>query len=66
MSYKRTIDLMDESISSRASRYAQKKNPKESLTKSVPLANLTNDDIIQHVITELSGTLGAANDSSVS
>lgn len=66
MSYERTINLMDESVSSRASRYAQKKNPKESITENMSPAKLTNDDIIQHVITELSGTLGVVNDSSVS
>jgi hypothetical protein len=66
MPYERTVDLMDESASSRASQYAQKRNPKESITKSVPPANLTNDDIIQHVVAEMSGTLGVGNDPSVS
>jgi hypothetical protein len=65
MSYERTIDLMDESASSHASRYAQKRNPKESITTKVPSANLTNADIVEHVVAEMSETLGVGDDPSV-
>jgi hypothetical protein len=63
MAYERKIDLMNESIFPRDSLYAQKKNPKESITKTVAPVSQTNQEIIDHVINEMSDTLGKTHDS---
>jgi hypothetical protein len=58
MAYERTIDLMDESLFPTDSFYAQKRNPKESITTGVRQVEQTNDEIIEFVSKEMSGTLG--------
>jgi hypothetical protein len=62
MAYERTIDLMDESLFPRDSLYAQKKNPKESITTDVRRVNQTNDEIIEFVTKEMSDTLETVHD----
>jgi hypothetical protein len=58
MAYERRVDLMNESFSPRNSLYAQKKNPKESITTGVRRVEQTNDEIIEFVTKEMSETLG--------
>jgi hypothetical protein len=58
MSYERNIDLMDESLFPTDSLYAQKRNPKESITTDVFRVAQTNDEIINFVTQEMSDTLG--------
>ncbi|MDR1211017.1 MAG: hypothetical protein LBK40_02165 [Spirochaetaceae bacterium] len=58
MAYERKIDLMDKSLFPTVSLYAQKKNPKESITTDVRRVEQTNDEIIEFVANEMSGTLG--------
>jgi hypothetical protein len=57
MAYERKIDLMDESLYSMDSLYAQKRNPKESITTDVHRVDQTNDEIIEFVTKEMSDTL---------
>jgi hypothetical protein len=63
MAYERRIDLMDESLFPRDSRYAQKKNPKESITRDARQVEQTNDEIIAFVTKEMSETMGGIHDS---
>jgi hypothetical protein len=63
MSYKRTINLMDESVFPRKSLYAQKENPKIGITDNVQPVKQTNDEIIDYVSKEMLNTLGTKNDS---
>jgi hypothetical protein len=58
MAYKRRIDLMDDSLFPRDSRYVQKKNPKESMTTDARRVDQTNEEIVDFVTKEMSGTLG--------
>jgi hypothetical protein len=62
MAYERRIDLMDESFFPKDSLYAQKKNPKESISGGALRVEKTNDEIIDFVTKELSGTLGDIHD----
>jgi hypothetical protein len=62
MAYKRKIDLMDESLFPKDSLYAQKRNPKESITTGIPRVEQTNDEIIKFVTKEMSDTLGNSHD----
>ncbi|MDR2815169.1 MAG: hypothetical protein LBB62_00470 [Proteiniphilum sp.] len=62
MTYERNIDLMDESLFPMDSFYAQKKNPKESITTGVSRVEQTNDEIIEFVTKEMSGTLGNSHE----
>jgi S-adenosylmethionine:diacylglycerol 3-amino-3-carboxypropyl transferase len=65
MAYERRVDLMNESFFPRDSLYAQKKNPKESITTDVRRVEQTNDEIIEFVTKEMSGTLGDVHDPEV-
>jgi hypothetical protein len=58
MSYERRVDLMNESLFPRDSLYAQKKNPKASITTDIHRVDQTNDEIIEFVTVEMSETLG--------
>jgi hypothetical protein len=58
MAYERNIDLMDESLFPMDSLYVQKRNPKKSITTGVHRVEQTNDEIIDFVAKEMSGTLG--------
>jgi hypothetical protein len=58
MAYKRTIDLMDESLFPGDSRYVQKKNPKVSMTIDAHRVDQTNEEIVDFVVKELFETLG--------
>jgi hypothetical protein len=58
MAYERNIDLMDESFFPMDSLYAQKKNPKESISTGVSRVAQSNDEIINFVTHEMSDTLG--------
>jgi phosphopantetheine adenylyltransferase len=62
MAYERKIDLMDESLYPMDSLYAQKRNPKESITTGVRRVDQTNDEIIEFVTKEMSATLGNIHD----
>jgi hypothetical protein len=62
MAYERTIDLMDESLFQVDSLYAQKRNPKESITTDAFRVKQTNEEIIDFVTKEMSGTLGNIHD----
>lgn len=58
MSYERTIDLMDGSLSPIDSVSAQKRNPKESISTGISRIKQTNEEIIDFVVKEMSDTLG--------
>jgi hypothetical protein len=58
MAYERTIDFMDKSLFPLDSLYAQKKNPKKSITTDVHRIEQTNDEIVDFVTEEMSDTLG--------
>jgi hypothetical protein len=58
MAYERTIDLMDEALFPTDSLYAQKRNPKASITTDILRVDQTNDEIIDYVSKEMSDTLG--------
>jgi hypothetical protein len=62
MAYERNIDLMDESLFPTHSFYAQKRNPKRSITTSVSQVDQTNDEIIKFVTKEMSDTLGNSHE----
>ena len=61
--YKRTIDLMDESVFPTRSFYAQNRNPKAEVSEDVRANNLENQEIIDFVVNEMKDTLGNRNDS---
>ena len=56
--YTRTIDLMDESVFPIKSHYAQKENPKKSVTREQPFVSQSNEEIIKFVVNEMKDTLG--------
>jgi hypothetical protein len=60
--YKRTIDLMDESIFPSESSYAQNKNPKHEISTSVEAKKYTNQEIVDFVVEEMKDTLGNKSD----
>jgi hypothetical protein len=63
MAYKRNIDLMDKSLFPADSLYVQKKNPKTSKPEDMRPVEQTNDEIIDFVVKEMSGTLGNIRES---
>jgi len=60
--YKRTIDLMDETVFPVRSFYAQNKNPKAEITQGVCVEHLDNQQIIDFVVNEMKDTLGNISD----
>jgi hypothetical protein len=56
--YERKLDLMDESVFPRNSSFAQKKNPKTSITTPVRAKSQENKTIVDYVTNTMKDTLG--------
>jgi hypothetical protein len=63
MAYERKLDLMDESIFPIRPTYAQKKNPNKAITFDRKPIQLSEEEIIEAVSKEMSGTMGPYRDS---